>query len=327
MLTLSDYQKLDTDKVAQSIYSWIFQTDNGFLSKLAVNTVKGNGIKYNVKTARAGVSFQDPMDDIPETTPSFTQRSAALYVAIKDCLLSKYAQATNSTQDPSELQMKSDIEDFTAAINEKLILGQTSIMGSSKQPKGMLRLLAEMESEATVDLDALNNSQVIANSATSGALTLDKLDELIDACERPNFLMMGKRSRRKLNALARASGSTLRVEQDGFGRFIQLYADLPIYINTNIPDNLPDSAASVLAIATYDPSTARAAGNDNSPIFCGRVSDEGGFCINQAIPITQEMVGTSQKKDAEIRRVKWYHGWAAYDKFSLAVLTGVNPSE
>ena len=45
------------------------------------------------------------------------------------------------------------------------------------------------------------------------------------------------------------------------------------------------------------------------------------------IPITQELVGTSQKKDAEIIRVKWYHGWAAYDKYSLAVLTGMCPTD
>ncbi len=81
------------------------------------------------------------------------------------------------------------------------------------------------------------------------------------------------------------------------------------------------------AIATYDPSITRAAGNDNAPIFCGRVGDENGFCINQAEPLQQELVGTSQTKDAEIRRIKWYHGFAAYDKYSLAVLTGVNPSE
>ena len=327
MLTLSDYQKLDADKVVQAIYDWLFQSDSGFLSRLAVNTVKGNGIKYNVKTARAGVSFQDPMDAIPETTPSFTQRSAAIYVAIKDSLISKFARATNATQDPGELQLKSDVEDFTAALNEKLVLGQTSVAGTAKQPKGMLRLIAEFESEATTDLDGVNNTQVIANSPTSGALTLDKLDELIDTVEKPNFLMMSKLARRKVNALARASGSILRVEQAGYGRFIDLYNGLPIFVNAHIPNNLPDNAASVCAIATYDPSTTRAAGNDNSPVFCGRISDEGGFCVNQAEPIMQEAVGTSQTRDAEIRRIKWYHGFAAYDKYSLAVLTGMNPSE
>ena len=327
MLTLADYQKLDKDMIVQAIYDWIFQSDSGFLSKLAVREVKGNGIKYDVKTARAAVSFQDPMDDIPETTPTFVQRSAALYVAIKDTLVSKFAVATNSTQNPEFVQIKSDIEDFTAAINNILVLGQTTTAGSTKQPKGMLKLISELESEATTDLDAINNGQVIANSATSGALTLDKLDELIDAVNGANFLMMSKMSRRKLNILARASGSILKVEQDGFGRFIQMYNDLPVYINTNIPNNLPDSIASVLTTATYDPSTTRAGGNDNSPIFCGRVGDEGAFCANQAIPLTQELVGTSQKKDAEIRRVKWYHGFAAYDKYSLAVLTGCCPTD
>ena len=327
MLTLTDYQRLDQDIITKALYDWILKADSGFLSKMAVNTVKGNGIKYNVKTVRAGVSFQDPMDDIIETTPTFTQRSAALYVAIKDCYLSKFAKATNGTQDPDTLQVKSDLEDFTYAINQKLILGQTTTTGSTKESKGLLRLLAEIESEATTDLDGVNNSQVIANSATSAALTLDKLDELIDAVDGANFLMMSKRSRRKVNALARASGSILRVEQDGFGRFIQLYNDLPIYINTNIPDNLPDNSSSVCSIASYAVSTTRAAGNDNSPIFAGRIGDEGAVCINQAESLNQELVGTSLKKDADIRRVKWYHGFAVYSKYSLAVLTGMCPTD
>lgn len=327
MLTLVDYQKLDKDLIVQAIYDWIFQTDSGFLQKLAVRSVAANGIKYNVKTSRANVSFQDPMDDVPETTPTFAQRGAAIYVAIKDSLLSKFAKAANGTQDPWALLMKSDVEDFTAAINKMLILGQTTTTGSTKQPKGMLKLLAEMESESTTDLDAVNNGQVIANSATSGALTLDKIDELIDAVDKPNFLMMSKRSRRKINVLARASGSVLRVEQDGFGRFIQMYNDLPIFINTSIPDNLPDNVASVCDISAYAQSTARANTVDNSPILCGRFQDENGLCINQANPITQEDIGTSQKKDAEIRRIKWYHGFAAYDLYSLAVLTGMCPTD
>jgi hypothetical protein len=327
MLTLSDYQKLDKDLIVQAIYDWIFQTDSGFLQKLAVRELKANGAKYNVKTARANVSFQDPMDDVPETTATFAQRSAAIYVAIKDSLLSKFAKATNGTQDPWTALMKSDVADFTAAINKMLILGQTSLTGSTKQPKGMLKLIAEFESETTTDLDAVNNAQVIANSATSGALTLDKLDELIDAVDKPNFLMMSKRSRRKINVLARASGSVLKVEQDGFGRFIQIYNDLPIFINTNIPDNLPDNVASVCDISAYNQSTTRAATVDNSPIFCGRCQDENGFCINQAEAIAQEDIGTSQKKDANIRRIKWYHGFAAYDLFSLSVLTGSCPTD
>ena len=327
MLTLSDYQKLDKDLIVQGIYDWLFQSDSGFLQKCAVVMVKGNGIKYNVKTVRAGVSFQDPMDDVVETAPTWAQRSAALYVAIKDSLISKFVVATNSTQNPQALQMKSDVEDFTAAINNRLVLGQTSTTGSTKEPKGMLKLLAEMESEATTDLDSVNNTQVIANSATSAALTLDKIDELIDACDKPNFLMMSKRARRRVNVLARASGSVLRVEQDGFGRFIQLYNDLPIFINTNIPDNIQDGAASVIDMAAYVQSTTRAATVDNSVMFCGRFGDEGAFCINQAEALNQEYIGISQKKDADIRRIKWYHGFAAYSKYSLAVLVNFCPTD
>jgi hypothetical protein len=328
MLTLTEYQKLDKDLVMQGLYDFILKADSGFLSKCAVNTIKGNGIKYNVKTARAGISYQDPMDDVPETQPTFTQRSASVYVAIKDSMLSKFAKAVNGTQDPNTLILKSDMEDFSDAVNKMMIVGQTTTTGNTKQPKGMLQLLAEIESEATVDLDSLNNTQVIANHATSGALTLDNLDILIDAVDKPNFLMMSKRSRRKINILARASGSVLKVDQDGFGRFFDMYATMPIWINPNIPDNVKDNdGSSVLAIADYVQATTRAATVDNSPIFCGRNADENGFVINQVEPMSQEDLGTSQKKDATVRRLKWYHGFAIYDKYSLAVLIGSCPTD
>jgi len=170
MYTLSDYQNFDTNFITKGVFDWAIKQDNGFFGKLAVVNVKGNGIKYNVKTAPASISFQDPMDDVPETMATYTQRSAALYVAIVDAYLSKFAKATNSVQDTDKLELQSKTEDFWRAVKEKFILGQTTTAGSTKQPKGLLRLLAEIESEATVDLDAMNNGQVIAEAADSGAL-------------------------------------------------------------------------------------------------------------------------------------------------------------
>jgi hypothetical protein len=323
MLTLSDYQNFDTNFITKGVFDWAIKQDSGFFGKLAVVSVKGNGIKYNVKTAPAAISFQDPMDDIPETMATYAQRSAALYVAVVDAYLSKFAKATNSVQNSDKLELQSKTEDFWRAIKEKFILGQTTTLGNSKQPKGLLRLLAEIETEATVDLDGLNNSQVIPMSATSAALDLASLDALIDAVANPNFLLINKSARRKLNALSRASGSPLRVEQDGFGKFISIYNGLPIFINDHIPDNIQDGSPSVLAIASYDPSHAEGSGYDNTVIFCGRSGDEGGVCINQAEPLNTEYVGIGQKKDADIYRVKWYHGYATYDKYALACLINV----
>lgn len=327
MLTLADYQKLNNDLIVANIYDWLMKEDGGVLKRMAVNILKANGAKYNVKTARATVSFQDPMDDIPETMPSFTQRSAALYVAIIDAYLSKFAKVTNGVQDADTVVLKSTTDDFLAAIYEKMVLGQTTTTGNSKQPKGLLQLIAELESEATTDLDSVNNSQVIANSATSAALTRAKIDELIDAVPGCNLLLMSKKTRRKVNDLMRASGSIVIEQRDDFGTFPMSFNGIPIACCDYIPNSIQDGTASVINIAAYVQGTAVGAGNDNSFIFALRVKDEAGFAINQAEALNREFVGASQKKDADIHRFKWYHGFALYDKQAAAVLINFAPGD
>jgi hypothetical protein len=327
MLTLADYAKLNTDLIVANIYDWLFKEDGGVLKRMAVNTMKANGSKYNVKTVRATVSFQDPMDDIPETMPTFVQRSASLYVAIIDAYLSKFAKATNGVQDTDAVLLKSTTDDFLAGIYQKMILGQTSLASNTKQPKGLARLIAELESESTTDLDAVNNSQVIAATATSGALTTAKMDELIDSVPGCNLLLMSKKTRRKVNALMRASGSIVNEVRDEFGTYPESYNGKPIAVSDYVPDNIQDGSSSVIDIAAFDPSHAIAAGYDNSLMFALRVKDEAGFAINQAEPLMREPLGASQKKDADISRFKWYHGFALYDKFAGAALINFAPGD
>lgn len=327
MLTLADYQKLNTDLIVANIYDWLAKEDSGVLKRLSVNTLKANGAKYNVKTSRATISFQDPMDDIPETFPAFSQRSAALYVAIVDAYLSKFAKATNSIQDTDSVILKSTMDDFIAAIYERMVLGQTTTTSTTKEPKGLTKLIAELESEATTDLDSVNNSQVIANSATSAALTTAKMDELIDACKGCNLLLMSKKARRKVNALMRASGSIVNEYRDEFGRYPESFNGVPIAVSDYIPNSIQDGTGSVINMAAYVQGTAISAGNDNSLMFALRVKDEAGFVINQAEVLTREVVGPAQKKDADIHRFKWYHGFALYDKFAAAVLVNFAPGD
>ena len=75
---------------------------------------------------------------------------------------------------------------------------------------------------------------------TNGAtLTLAKLDEMIDLVKggKPDMLLVSRRTRRALNALARASGraSSSRTD-DEFGRMVQYYDGIPVGVNDYISD-------------------------------------------------------------------------------------------
>ena len=79
----------------------------------------------------------------------------------------------------------------------------------------------------------LTGSQVIDAGSTAGgdALTLDKLDELLDAVQGgADVLFMNKIMRRKVSALVRAAGQAIETVNDAFGRQLTAYAATPIAV-------------------------------------------------------------------------------------------------
>ena len=110
-------------------------------------------------------------------------------------------------------QTRSNIMDVESAIIEltakairheledKFIYGDNT--GVPNQFDGLIKLIAT----------GTASDQLIAMGATGAALTLTKIDELIDAVKggKPDMLMMSRRSRRKIAALARAAGNNLEV--------------------------------------------------------------------------------------------------------------------
>ena len=81
--------------------------------------------------------------------------------------------------------------------------------------------------------------------ANGAALTLDKLDELIDLVKpgRPDALCMAKRTRRKLSSLRRASGNLLETDVDAFGRRALFYDGIPILVDDFLPVNEVEGAS------------------------------------------------------------------------------------
>src|SRR6185503_20552734 len=80
----------------------------------------------------------------------------------------------------------------------------------------------------------LTGTQLISAGATAGgaALSLTKLDEVIDAVDGATHLIMNRTMRRRLSAAARTTtvGGFITWEKDEFGRQMMVYNDLPILI-------------------------------------------------------------------------------------------------
>jgi hypothetical protein len=294
-----------------------------------MKAINNDIVKYNVELTMPTVSWLQPKDQITENTGTVAQRTTNMFTLIGDADTDKSMIDMNPLQNPESIDIEAKAKAMAHTFETCFIRGQTSTLSSVKEFKGLIRMLAEMEEAtgAATDLDGVNNSQVIAVEADSGPLTLAKMDELIDAIKpgKPDMLLMSRRTRRKINALARASGSGLTVvELKEFGLFVPAYDLIPIFVSDFIPDNLPDGAASIVTISTWNPDAARATNLDNSILFALKVSEEDVTGL-QAGAMTHERETFVEDYNAIRNRFSWNVSAMCKKKYSLAALTCFNP--
>jgi hypothetical protein len=143
------------------------------------------------------------------------------------------------------------------------------------------------------------------NGATLALTSMDKLVDLVRG-GKPDLLLMSRRSRRKLAALARAQGSNLQVGQGKLGEFVELYNGIPVRVNDWVKDNYLVGSSS-----------------DCSAIFAFQMG-EGAVCgLTSPEMIQVERLGSLETKDASRTRVKWYVSLANFSIVKAAMLTGV----
>jgi HK97 family phage major capsid protein len=302
--------------------------ESEILQRLNFKSIQGNSYKYDVELTLPTAVWSTTGDKIGESSGEVEQRTTNIFTLIQNCRTDKGKIALNSTQNPENEDIRAGAKAMAHEFEKQFILGQTSTQSNPKSFKGLMRILAEMETQTTTDLDgaAGSNSQVIANSATSGALTMAKVDELIDAIKggKPDMLLMSRLSRRKLSALQRASGSgVVMTEPNQFGLRVPTYDGIPIVISDWMPDNIQDGSGSALAIASYDPNVAYASGYDNGIIFALKIGDQDVTGLN-AGEMTHERETFSEDYNAITNRFVWYMGLACFKKYSLAGLINID---
>ena len=167
-----------------------------------------------------------------------------------------------------------------------------------------------MNAKSFDGIDKLAVSRQTVSMGTNGAtLTLDKLDEAIYAVKegKPHLLLMSRRSRRKLTAISRATGSGLMVAQrNEFGRMTEFYDGIPVAINDYIPDDKTVGSSS-----------------DCSTIYALQQGEGAVAGLTAPGGLTVERVGSLESKDATRIRVKWYVALAVFNSLKLAKLVGV----
>jgi hypothetical protein len=302
-LTLAEASKLANDILIQGVVETIIK-DSPILQRLPFIEIAGNGLTYNQEKTLPDIDFYEVGDTWSESTPTFEQLTANLKIMGGDADVDNYLKATRSNvQDLEAAVIELKAKALRDKFEETFIYGDTGI--NSKQFDGLRKLINTGSA----------SEQVIAMSDTGATLTLAKLDELIDAVKggKPDMLLMSRRSRRKLNALVRASGGITETDRDQWGNFMQIWDGVPIGVNDWILDTHTMSGGVETGTTEGTCSTIYA-------IQMG----EGALCgLTSPGHLQAEPVGSLESKDASRTRVKWYVSLALFSSVKAAALIGV----
>jgi len=302
-LTLAEAAKLSNDVLLQGVVETIVK-DSPVLQKLSFVEIVGNGLTYNQEKTLPSVDFYDVGDTWVESTPTFEQKTANLKIMGGDADVDNFLKSTRSNvQDLEAAVVELKAKAVKDKFEETFIYGD--VTADPKQFDGLRKLI-----DTTTAGD-----QVIAMGDTGATLTLAKMDELIDVVKggKPDMLLMSRRSRRKINALVRASGAMIDSDRDQWGNFVQLWDGIPIGVNDWVLDTHTVSGGVETGTTSGDCSTVYAV-QFGEWALCGLTSPG---------HLTVEPIGSMESKDATRTRVKWYVSLALFSAVKAAALIGV----
>ena len=302
-LTLAEASKLSNDILLQGVVETIVK-DSPVLQRLPFIEIVGNGLTYNQEKTLPSIDFYDVGDTWAESTPTFEQLTANLKIMGGDADVDNFLKSTRSNiQDLEAAVVELKAKAVKDKFEETFIYGDTVV--NAKQFDGLRKLI-----DTTTAGD-----QVIAMGDTGATLTLAKLDELIDAVKggKPDMLLMSRRSRRKINALVRASGGMVDNDRDQWGNFVQLWDGIPIGVNDWILDTHTLSGG-------VETDTT---GGDCSTIYAIQLGEWALCGLTSPGHLTVEPIGSMESKDATRTRVKWYVSLALFSSVKSAALIGV----
>ena len=278
--------------------------DSPILQRLSFIEIVGNGLTYNQEKTLPSIDFYDVGDTWAESTPTFEQKTANLKIMGGDADVDNFLKATRSNVQDMEAAV---IELKAKALRDKF--EDTFIYGDSGENAKQFDGLKELIDTATA------SDRVIAMGDTGATLTLNKLDELIDAVKggKPDMLLMSRRSRRKINALVRAAGGMMDTDRDTWGNFVQLWDGIPVGVNGWILDT------HVLVDGLETATT----GGTCSTIYAVQFGEGALSGLTSPGFLQAEPIGSLKNKDASRTRVKWYVARALFSSIKAAALIGV----
>jgi hypothetical protein len=338
--TLVQYKYLGAAAEIRAGIAKTIVTESPWLRELPFVEINNNVSRYKMESGAARADTYEVGDTWIEGTPTWGYRDAPLAIlggdADDDNFGKLAAGGENTLAAMVELKSKAVGQWFEALA----IYGRTTsatAYSAAKNFKGLLRLIAEAESDSTVDLDGAlyssygsggNNPQVVqAASGASATLTLDMIDVLLDVVRpKATHIICSRQMRNKIGSLARAAGSNLEHDHNELGFLVTRYGEQTILIDDSIKNNMDDPTGVVTEPASYDITQSITDGADTSPIFAVRFGEDGLCGINGEGMIQTEFFDKLETKDAQRVRIKFYAGMRLTNKLAAGALLSATDS-
>lgn len=298
-LTLVEAAKTSTNPIQSGVIE-MFARSSDILTALPFENITGNALRYNREETLPGVGFRGVNEAYTESTGVLNPVTEALTICGGDLDVDKFILQTMGMNQRSQ-QESMKVKALTGRFTKAFIKGD-----NATEPREFDGLQIR-----------LTGSQKISAGSTSGgtALSLSKLDELIDAVDNPTHLIMNRTMRRRLSAAARSTsvGGYITYGLDAFGRKVTMYNDLPILIVDQ--DNTGTEILQFNEAAASGSATA-------SSIYCVSFGSAMLTGIqNGGIEVSD--LGELQTKPAYRTRVEWYPGIAVWHGKAAARLWSI----
>jgi hypothetical protein len=291
-----EWSKLNPDPLTSGVVE-IFAAENPVILTLPFINVAGSAYRYNIEETLPGVAFRGFNEGYVESTGVVNPMVEALTILGGD-----------SDFDVAQIAMQTGDND-TRAIHD----------GMKAKAAALTHLRTFFDGDSTAnpkEFDGLNarltGNQVISAGANGNVLTLEMLDDLVDAVRgTPTILLMNKKLRQKARQLARQVNA-LTITTDQLGRELDGYAGVPFGV---IEED--ETGAEILG---FDETQGTA--EDTASIYACRFGADTFHGI-QTAPISVRDLGEVSDKPALRTRIEWYSGIVLKHPRAAARLQGV----
>lgn len=298
-LTLIEAAKiaLGRDEVLKATVMELYAMNSDVMQALPFEDISGNAISFNREKVLPNIAFRAVNEAYTEGTGEVENITEKLCIAGGDLDVDKFLVDTaGPNQRATQEGLK--IKALSLSLTKQVIKGDVTTT-----PKGFDGLQVRC-----------TGTQLIANStaASGAALSLVKLDELIDAVENPTHLLMNKALRRRITQAARTStvGGYVTYSLDAFGRQVTRYNDLPIAILDKDETNTD--------IMSFDEAAASGSSVCSS-IYCASMVDNGLTGLQNSEMSVRDL-GEQQSKPVYRTRIEWYISLAVFRPRAVARL-------